>query len=112
MKTKSIISANIDTDLVKQLQGKTKGTRSATADPKATTSGKEEKPKPPKSNDGTEVVSKRSRGDRKLEESTLKGEDQKKIITEFIDKDPAIKPTKKRNSEFTSTFLILPVTNW
>jgi len=30
MKTKSIISANIDTDLVKQLKGKTKGTRSRT----------------------------------------------------------------------------------
>ncbi len=49
-------------------------------------------PKEPKSG---EVISKRSRGDRKQEESTIKGDDQKKIISEFIDKDPGITPAKK-----------------
>ena len=43
-----------------------------------------------------DVISKRSRGDRQQEESTITGEeDQKKIITEFIDKDPGITPGDK-----------------
>jgi tetratricopeptide (TPR) repeat protein len=80
--------------------------KSSSSDQTKSTSSARQKNKR-KSDDGTEPISKRSRGERVQEEPKIKdSEDQKKIISEFIEKDPEItrpvKPNKGEKSDLSA----------